>query len=145
MKEGETPEILEQKSKKLMDRMKHMLVDSEILTETEWNFEVSSFEELGKTLISKVIDTNKHKDKKVRAKVVYDNNNYTTLPAYTTAIWIEPMTIDATETQMRKLSIDRFERIEPSITQKGEDNPFIKDENSGNIPQTPTVTDDAPF
>lgn len=142
IREGETQEILQQKSDKIMKRMYHMLVDSGILAESEWGFEVASFEELGKELIARVIVPNKHKNKKVRIKVVYDDNNYTTLPAYTTAVWIEPMSV--VSTKMRKLGIDRFERIEPSTIQKNEENPFVTENSEDNVTQ-PELTDDSPF
>jgi len=140
MNKGETPEILQEKSDKLMKRMHHMLVKSDILTEEEWGFEVTSFDALGKELIKRVIDTEKHKGVKVRAKVVYDKNNYTTLPAYTTAVWIENMTV--LETEMRKLSIDKYDRVEPSAIRQTEVNPF---NNENKATATTEVTVDSPF
>lgn len=140
MNKGETPEILQEKSDKLMKRMHHMLVKSTILSESDWGFEVTSFDALGKELIKRVIEPGKHKGVKIRAKVVYDNNNYTTLPAYTTAVWIEPMTV--LETEMRKLSIDKFERVEPSSIERTESNPFNKETTKV---ESTDISDESPF
>lgn len=139
--EGETDQKLQEKGDKLMKRMRHMLVDSSILTEAEWGFESPSFEALGQELINRVIKTNKHKGVKVRAKVVYDNNNYTTLPNYTTATWIEPMSVE--NTLMRKLpKLDRFERVAATELPKIE-NPFGTD--MSDVDVEPQHSDDIPF
>ena len=119
------PKILQEKADRLMSRINHMLVDSGILQESEMNFEISSFDELGQKLIALAITSGKNKGKKIRAKVVYDNSGFTTLPNYTKYPWIEPMTISKEESKLRILGIDQVERITPDAqTSSANVNPF---------------------
>lgn len=52
------------------------------------------------------------KSKKVRLKVVFGNNGYTTLPKYSVYTFIEPMSVDPSKSKIKKLGIDNFERPE---------------------------------
>lgn len=119
-------EVLQQKADRLMARINHMLVDSEILQETEMNFEVNSFKELGDKLIALAITSGKNKDKAVRAKVVYDNSGFTTLPNYTTYPWIEPISLKKEESKIRILGIDQMERVKPDEKENTPANPFLE-------------------
>ncbi len=107
----EDPVKLKGKINKQMTRIHHMLVASGILTKEELTIKASSFEDFGAQLV-KVIGE-KAQGIKLRAKVVYDNNNFTTLPNYTKYIWIEPMTVSKEESKIRILSIDKMERVQP--------------------------------
>lgn len=127
LRQGEDEKVLQGKADNLMSRLNHMLVDSGILQESEFNFEFNSFEELGQKLISLVIDSGKHKDKEIRAKVVYDNNGYTTLPNYTKYTWIESTSIPKEESKIGILSIDQMERVKADETSSANSNPFIED------------------
>lgn len=126
------PTVLKGKINKQMTRVHHMLVASGILTNEELNIKAESFEDFGTQLIRVVGD--KAKGVKIRAKVVYDDNNFTTLPNYTKYIWIEPMTIIKEESKIRVLSIDKMERVQPD-QDNGKANPF----------ETKTGTEQLPF
>ena len=121
-KAGDDPSVLKGKINKQMTRIHHMLVASGILTNEELNIKAESFEDFGAQLIRVVGD--KAKGVKIRAKVVYDDNNFTTLPNYTKYIWIEPMTIVKEESKIRVLSIDKMERVQPDSEEKSKANPF---------------------
>ena len=109
----EDPNKLKSKINKQMTRIHHMLVASGIMTKEELNIKADSFEDFGAQLVKVVGD--KAKGIKLRAKVVYDNNNFTTLPNYTKYIWIEPMTVSKEESKIRLLSIDKMERVQPDV------------------------------
>jgi hypothetical protein len=134
------PEVLQQKADRLMARINHMLVDSGILQEQEMNFEIGSFKELGDKLIALAITSGRNKGKQVRAKVVYDNSGFTTLPNYTTYPWIEPATILPEESKMRILGIDQMERVKPDEEKAKPENPFIETPNTG-----ATIDENDPF
>lgn len=119
----EDPEKLKNKVNNQMIRIHHMLVGSGMLSEV--NIEADNFEEFANKLINLVGD--KYKGVKVRAKVVYDDNNYTTLPNYTKYVWIEPMSVPKEKSKIRVLGIDRMERIKPDDT-FSQNNPFENSE-----------------
>ena len=52
------------------------------------------------------------KSKKMRVKIVYNDNGYTTLPRYAKYTFIEPMTVTKEESKIKPLSIDKFTRPE---------------------------------
>lgn len=120
----EDPEKLKGKISKQMTRIHHMLVASGILTKEELNIKAASFEDFGNQLVKVVGD--KAKGVKLRAKVVYDDNNFTTLPNYTKYIWIEPMSVTKEESKIRVLSIDKMERVKPDAEKPTVD-PFETD------------------
>jgi hypothetical protein len=120
-RDGEDAAVLKGKINKQMTRVHHMLVASGILTNEELNIKAESFEDFGTQLIRVVGD--KAKGVKIRAKVVYDDNNFTTLPNYTKYIWIEPMTVSKEESKIRVLSIDKMERVQPD-SEKSKVDPF---------------------
>ena len=55
---------------------------------------------------------NADKSNKVRLKVVYGPTGYTTLPKYAVYTFIEPMTVSAQNSKIKKLGIDSFVRPE---------------------------------
>lgn len=121
---GDDPAVLKGKINKQMTRIHHMLVASGILTSEELNIKAASFEDFGEQLVKIVGD--KGKGIKIRAKVVYDDNNFTTLPNYTKYIWIEPMTVSREESKIRVLSIDKMERVQADANNASA-NPFETD------------------
>ena len=121
------PKILQQKADRLMARLNHMLVDSGILREEEMKFEVNSFDELGQKLIDLVITSGRNKGKYIRAKVVYDDNGFTTLPNYTKYTWIESVSVPKEESKIKLLSIDKIERVKADAPNAANINPFDTD------------------
>jgi len=136
----ENPEKLKNKVNNQMIRIHHILVGSGVLSEI--NIEADDFEEFANKLIDLVGD--KYKDVKIRAKVVYDDNNYTTLPNYTKYIWIEPMSVPKEKSKIRILGIDRMERIRPDDT-SSQSNPFESVDTSESEKDNNKDKSDLPF
>lgn len=84
----------------------------------------ASFEEVCKAILG--ILEGQYKDKKVRVKVVYDNNErFTCLPNYHKFAFIESMLIPKAESKIRPLPIDKFKRtVEPDTESKEDTNEF---------------------
>jgi len=123
-----------------MARIKHICVDSGFVSEDSFTFEVNTFEEFAKAIISLLGES--YKDKLVRIKVIYDRNNFTSLPSYTRYVWIEPMTVSIEESKMRILSIDKMERVHAD-NEANTPNPFANSSTNANTPGT--SKEDLPF
>jgi len=121
-----------------MARIKHICVDSGYVENDKFVFEADTFEKFAKSIIDILNDS--YKGKKVRIKVVYDRNNFTSLPSYTRYVWIEPMSISSEESKMRILSIDKMERTRPD-REPVDSNPF---DNSSTKSES-TNKEDLPF
>jgi len=104
---------ISKKQENVMSRIKHICVNSKLLTEDEFTFKVNSFEELAKKVVE-LLESKKDKwdTTKLRVKVIYDDNNYTTLPRYTKFVWLENMEIPKDQSKIKKLPLDKFEREE---------------------------------
>jgi hypothetical protein len=140
---GNTEDEISEKVKKQMKRINHMLVDSGILKEEYLNIKADSFADFAKQLVV-IIDTKGNKDVKFRAKVVYDDNNFTTLPAYTKYKFIEPMSVPVEKSKLRVLGIDKMERVRPDVT-PGTSNPFEKIEITEATLVDDKTLDEVPF
>ena len=120
-------EDLERKQANVMQRLKHIAVNSGILSEDEFQFSVDSFEELGKKVEELLKSKKDQWDKnKLRIKVVYDNNNYTTLPRYTKFACLENMNKIPSEQSKIKIlpAIDKMKRDEADNEPQVNTNPF---------------------
>lgn len=126
--------VLQQKANRLMARLNHILVDSGILQQEEMNFEVNSFKELGDKIIALAITSGRNKGKGIRAKVVYEDSGFTTLPNYTKYPWIEPVTLPKEESKIRILGIDKTERVKADESPTKVENPFIDTEDTSDDP-----------
>ena len=81
---------------------------------------------------------NANKDILVRVKIVYNDNNYTTLPRYTKYTFIEPMILPEGETSsIVELSIDKFTKSVVEDRETTVTNPLE--------PSSASVTDNLPF
>lgn len=133
-------EMYESMVKNQMARIKHICVDSGFVSNDKFTFEANTFEEFAKAIVGLLGDN--YKDKKVRIKVVYDRNNFTSLPSYTRYVWIEPMTISKEESKMRVLSIDKMSRTQAD-QEADTPNPFSDSTSSDNTGEA--TKGDLPF
>ena len=104
-------DMYESMSLNQMARIKHICVDSGYITNEAFVFEATTFQEFAETVV-KLLEAVDAKDKKVRIKVVYDRNNFTSLPSYTRYVWIESMDIAKEDSKIRILSIDKMQRTQ---------------------------------
>ncbi len=117
----QTDEDLQKKIDNQFSRILQILVC--YYKDDELEFEGESFTDFAKWVVEKleVVD----KAKKLRAKVVYNKNGYTTLPAYSKYTFIEPMELPEGEpSKITELSIDTF--VKPVVADKEQtvNNPF---------------------
>jgi len=119
-----------------MARIKHICVDSGIVDNDKFTFEAETFKDFAESVVN-IIGKN-NEGKKVRIKVVYDRNNFTSLPSYTRYVWIESMDVSDEESKIRILSIDKMQRTQ-SDREVDSPNPF---DNSTNSSES---KDDLPF
>ena len=121
-----------------MARIKHICVDSGFVEEDKFEFEANDFETFAQSIIKLLGDS--FKNKKVRIKVIYDRNNFTSLPSYTRYVWIESMEVSKEDSKMRILSIDKMSRTQPD-QERDNPNPF----DSSSSKSKSSDTDDLPF
>jgi len=104
------------------------------------NFTADSFEVFAKWVVDLMNAVDK--SQKVRLKVVYGQNGYTSLPKYAFYTFIESMNIPKEKSKIAKLGIDLFER--PAIGDKEQTS-----QSSAEVfaPQSaaPVVNNDLPF
>jgi hypothetical protein len=134
------PKKLSDKTVNQIKRVKHIV--TKFIPEEQYEFNASSFKEFCEKTIS-LLGT-KHKGKKVRIKVVYNYNNYTTLPNYVP--FIEKMEVPKEESKIEILSIDKMTKDKADSEPLAQTNPFDTpsesvNAGSGNVP----VADDRPF
>lgn len=124
--------ILENKKLNQLRRLRH--IATKFMPEDEFEFEVETFEELGKEVVKRL--TPKLKNTLVRIKVVYSNNNYTSLPRYVP--FIERM--DVEKSSLEILSIDKMTKDSPDVLPSYGENIFSTDKEEGQ-----TNNEDLPF
>jgi hypothetical protein len=130
------PEKLENKTNNQIKRVKHIV--TKFISEDLYIFEVSDF----KSFCLKTIQLlgNSYVGKKVRVKVVYSFNNFTSLPNYVP--FIEKMEVPKEKSQLEILSIDKMTKERADVEPVVQTNPFeTKVENIGNGPQVDNVND----
>jgi hypothetical protein len=131
------PEKLENKTNNQIKRVKHIV--TKFISEDLYVFEVADFKSFCLQTIKLL--GNAYVGKKVRVKVVYSFNNFTSLPNYVP--FIEKMEVPKEKSQLEILSIDKMTKERADVEPTVQTNPFeTKVENIGNGPQ---VDNDLPF
>ena len=112
------PEKLENKTNNQIKRVKHIV--TKFISEEMYVFTATDFKSFCLNTIKLLGDS--YVGKKVRIKVVYSFNNYTSLPNYVP--FIEKMEVPKDQSKLEILSIDKMTKeradVEPTVQQ----NPF---------------------
>ena len=95
---------LNQKITNQIKRFKH--IAKRYMTEDEFDTVINNFDELAQHIFK--VFANRYQGVKVRVKVTYSNNNYTSLPNYVP--FIERMDVPKEESKLDILSIDKMVR-----------------------------------
>lgn len=134
----EDAERLESKTTNQIKRVKHIV--TKFIPEDQYVFNATDFKSFCENTI-KLLD-NHYVGKKVRVKVIYSWNNYTSLPPYTP--FIEQMAINKADTKLEILSIDKMVKdvADKEISEK---NPFAKTENTDTATDPVDNTGNLPF
>jgi hypothetical protein len=113
------PEKLENKTNNQIKRVKHIV--TKFIPEDLYVFEVSDF----KSFCQKTIQIlgNAYVNKKVRIKVVYSFNNFTSLPNYVP--FIEKMEVPKEQSKLEILSIDKMTKEKADVEPAVQTNPFV--------------------
>lgn len=137
-----TQEQVQEKMDKQYSRMLQILscyYDDSVL-----NFNGESFKEFI-NWVSTMLNS-ADKSKKLRAKIVYDNNGYTTFPNYAKYTFIEPMELPEGQTSaITALGIDRFTRPVIADKEVKNNNPFSATSTTTNMEALGDNTNDLPF
>lgn len=113
------PKKLEDKITNQMKRVKH--IATKFISEDDFVFDANDFKDFAEKTI-KSLD-GKYNNKKVRIKVVYSWNNYTSLPNYVP--FIESMDIPKDKSNLSITSIDKMKKDQPDVeTRVVSDDPF---------------------
>ena len=113
-------ERLEIKTTNQIKRVKHIV--TKFIPEDQYVFEATDFKSFCENTI-KLLGKN-YVSKKVRIKVIYSWNNYTSLPPYTP--FIEQMDISKENSKLEILSIDKMVKDVADKEPSGKPNPFAK-------------------
>ena len=117
----DTDEKLQTKMDNQYSRMLQILACFYKLEDIDFNGE--SFKEFAKYIVDKLNEANK--SIKLRVKVVYNKDGYTTLPSYAKFTFIEPMELPEGETsKIVELSMDQFTKPVVADKETKNDNPF---------------------
>jgi hypothetical protein len=127
------PEKLENKQANQIKRIKHIV--TKYISEDVFVFEVADFKAFCDSTIN-LLGSN-YVGKKVRLKVVYSFNNYTSLPNYVP--FIEPMATPKDKTKLEILSIDKMTKTQADV-EKPQSNPFAPKDST-----MPKADDDLPW
>lgn len=132
-----TPERIQNQ----MKRVRHIVV--KFIPEEKYIFEAKDFTDFANKTVA-LLGT-AYKGKKVRIKVVYNNNDFTDLPNYTP--FIESMNIPTNESKLEIISIDKVKKSVTPDPNTGTTNPFSsKDTATDSEPESQDNTkDDLPF
>jgi len=123
------------------------LIARQFINKEELLFEASSFKDFADKIKQKL--ENKYKGIKLRIKIVYDYNDWATLPSYVKYPWIEKME-DFPDPKVSKIKIldvvDKMTKSTDTPDKKNtESNPFVE-ESIDNSDTTSDVTEDeSPF
>jgi hypothetical protein len=94
---------------KMQSQMKRVYaIATTFIPEDMFVFEAKNFEEFAKRVA--FLLSNRPASKKIRIKVVYADNGFTSLPTYTKFPWIESMDIPTEKSLIKILSIDKMTR-----------------------------------
>ena len=132
-------EKLANKQANQIKRIKHII--TKFISEDVFVIEADSFKEFCESTIRLL--GNSYVGVKVRLKVVYSFNNYTSLPNYVP--FIEKMEIPKEESKLEILSIDKMTKTQPDTEVRTQDNPFRSNETNQKNSSVDPGTDDLPF
>ncbi len=134
--EGTLEDLFKQKVTNLVSRVGQVLVSGGYITREQlqipspWDFEA-----FAKHVVALLVASG-YQNKKIRAKFIYNNKGYTSLPQYNKYQFIEEMTVVKEESKIQKLKIDKFDRPEAD-KEVVKDNPFVS--------SAPSLSNDSPF
>lgn len=113
----EDPEKLQNKTLNQIKRVKHIV--TKFIDDEKFVFDVKDFKEF----CAKTIEVlgNAYENKSVRIKVVYGNNNFTSLPRYIP--FIEKTEVPKDKSRLEIISIDKMVKDRPD-TEQLQTNPF---------------------
>lgn len=131
--ELDTDETFQNKEDKQFSRIMQILTC--FYKDEELVFNGRTFKEWANEVVNYL--NNADKTKLVRAKIVYNDKGYTTLPQYATYTFIEPMTISKEDSSIVELGIDKFSR--PIVADNEE--PVVM----SSITEEPKGDNDLPF
>lgn len=110
----------------------------------ELDFNGESFEQFAQWITDMLNKVDK--SKKLRAKIVYNDKGYTTLPSYAKYTFIEPMELPEGESSsIAMLNIDQFTKPVVADKEVKNDNPFSATSSTTNTQAFTDKTDDLPF
>lgn len=113
-------------------------------TDEQLNFNGESFKEFAQWITTML--NNVDKSKKLRVKVVYNLNGYTTLPNYAKYTFIEPMELTEGQTSaIAALNIDQFTKPVVADKEVKNDNPFSSTPANVNTQALSDGANDLPF
>jgi hypothetical protein len=112
------PEKLENKTNNQIKRVKHIV--TKFISEDVYTFQASDFKSFCLETIKLL--GNSYVGKKVRIKVVYSFNNFTSLPNYVP--FIEKMEIPKNQSKLEILSIDKMTKERADVETPAQTNPF---------------------
>jgi hypothetical protein len=124
-----------------MKRVRHIVV--KFIPEEKYIFEAKDFTDFANKTVALLGEA--YKGKKVRVKVVYNNNDFTDLPNYTP--FIESMDIPTNESKLEIISIDKVKKSVTPDTNTGGANPFASADEGTTDSSAPqdAPKDDLPF
>ena len=128
----EDAERLESKTTNQIKRVKHIV--TKFIPEGQYVFNATDFKSFCENTIKLL--GNHYVGKKVRVKVIYSWNNYTSLPPYTP--FIEQMAINKADSKLEILSIDKMVKDVADKEASAKPNPFAKPESTETTDQAPT-------
>lgn len=114
------PEVLQNKTINQIKRVKHIV--TKFISNDDYDVTANDFKEFCTKTIA-LLGT-AYKGKLVRIKVVYSNNNFTSLPKYVP--FIESMDIPEEKKTLEILSIDKMVKDRPDTERPEQVNPFSK-------------------
>ena len=130
------PEKLANKEANQIKRIKHIV--TKYISEDLFVIEAADFKAFCEATIKLLGNT--YIGKKVRVKVVYSFNNYTSLPNYVP--FIEKMEVPKAESGLEILSIDKMTKTQPDTERSSQTNPYV---DSTSNQDNKTADTDLPF
>ena len=136
---NDTDESYASKIQNQMGRVRH--IATRFMSGDEFKFDATNFDEFGSN-VTRLLVKSKYQDVLVRLKVIYNWNNYTTLPPYLP--FIEKMGIAKADSKLNISSIDKMVKETGDKESVPDLNPHAGATQNENI-DTGTVTTDLPF
>jgi hypothetical protein len=133
------PEKLENKTNNQIKRVKHIV--TKFISEDMYVFTATDFKSFCQNTIKLL--GNAYVGKKVRVKVVYSFNNFTSLPNYVP--FIEKMEVPKEQSKLEILSIDKMTKEKADVEPVVQENPFTKVEELSTENNTVVDENQMPF